>query len=162
MGRATVIRVAVRSLLGAVVGGPILTVGVAGLYALVAGEVSRAQDLVKSSVAGIVVAAPFTVPSAVVGAASALGIARVKRAPWGAWRWSAVGSAAGALIGLLVTSVVVVTTGRSPWLLELQLNSQLLSTNIATGAAVGALVGWRSTGDLERALRVVESGITKR
>jgi hypothetical protein len=162
MGRVTVIRVAVRSLLEAIIGGPVLTVAVAGLYALLAGEVSRADDLVRSLAAGIVVAAPFTVPSGIVGAASALGIARVKHAPWRAWRWSAVGSAAGALIGLLVTSGVVVITGRSPWLLELQTNSQLLTTNIAAGVAVGALVAWRSTGDLERAFRVVEGGITTR
>ena len=106
----------------------------------------QALDLAGTLVGGIFVAAPFTVPSGVVGAVSALGIARVKRSPWEEWRWSIAGGAAGGLIGLLVTSVIVVATGTTPWLLNLQLNSQLLTANTLLGVAVGTLVAWRSTG----------------
>lgn len=142
MGKTVILRVGIRALLGASIGGPTLVVADVGLTF---GELPGLAEFLTISAAMM----PVTLPCGCAWAVSALLIKRSKRERWTSAKWGWTGALLGLAIGPTATTLFQALTAGDSWRLAIEGSWRLIRLATVAGGIVGGVVGWMSSDDLE-------------
>ena len=141
MGRAVILRVGIRALVGASVGGPTLVVGVVA-------AVFRGLPSVAEFLSVVAAMAPVALACGCVGAACLFVITSRKKERWTSAKWGWTGALLGLVIAPTATTLLqALTTG--DWLLAVEGSWRLSGAAMVAGGVVGGIVGRMSSDDLE-------------